>query len=259
MNDCEFTTVVTICQQVSMDQNVTAVWFGICLITRIDLQNSCTEKRDMAKRKSSKSIVAQSIPKGRGSRNNGQMILAGMGAIVLAVIIVAVLALRNSQAQAPTRQAPTAAGDIPGVQAFTGLAHDHVTTTVNYPQTPPVGGPHDPVPQTCGVYTDPIKNEHGVHSLEHGAVWITYQPSLPADQITYLQNLTKQSDHRLLSPYPGIDSPVIITAWGYQLRLDNANDPRLMEFIQKYEQGPTTPELGAECAGETRTLKELGQ
>ena len=241
-----------------MDQNVTTVWFVNCLITRIDLQNSRTEKRDMAKRKSSRSIKAQSIPKGKGLQGR-QAIVIGIGAIVLVAIIVGFLALRNSQAQAPTSQAPTAAGDIPGVQAFTGLAQDHVTTTVNYPQTPPVGGPHDPVPQTCGVYTDQIKNEHGVHSLEHGAVWITYQPSLPGDQITYLQNLTKQSDHRLLSPYPGIDSPVIITAWGYQLRLDNANDPRLMQFIQKYEQGPTTPELGAECVGETRTLKQLGQ
>jgi len=177
------------------------------------------------------------------------------GAVLILLLVgIVVLILRNS-----TTPSASASGEIEGVQAFTGLSQNHVTDPVTYPQTPPVGGPHDPVPQTCGVYTDPIKNEHAVHSLEHGAVWITYQPSLPADQLTYLQNLTRQTDHRLLSPYPGIDSPIIVTAWGYQLRLDNANDPRLMAFIQKYEQGPTTPELGAECAGETRTLKQLGQ
>jgi Protein of unknown function (DUF3105) len=178
----------------------------------------------------------------------------GGAVLILLLVGIVVLILRNS-----TTLPASASGEIEGVQAFTGLSQNHVTDPVTYPQTPPVGGPHDPVPQTCGVYTDPIKNEHAVHSLEHGAVWITYQPSLPADQLTYLQNLTRQTDHRLLSPYPGIDSPIIVTAWGYQLRLNNANDPRLMAFIQKYEQGPTTPELGAECAGETRTLKQLGQ
>jgi hypothetical protein len=184
--------------------------------------------------------------------------------VVIVVIVIAIVAIgavlaRNATVQAPATQTPSGDAVISGVQAFTGLSADHVTTPVNYPQTPPVGGPHDPVPQTCGVYTDQIKNEHAVHSLEHGAVWITYRPDLPADQLTYLQNLTRQTDHRLLSPYPGIDSPIILTAWGYQLHLDNANDPRLMRFLQKYEQGATTPELGAECAGETRTLKELGQ
>ena len=58
--------------------------------------------------------------------------------------------------------------------------------------------------------------------------------------------------------YPGIDSPVIVTAWGYQLKLESADDGRLMQFISKYEQGPSTPELGASCSGgETRTLNQI--
>jgi hypothetical protein len=133
-----------------------------------------------------------------------------------------------------------------------------VNTVVDYAQTPPAGGAHNPVWQTCGVYSEPISNEHAVHSLEHGVVWITYQPDLPFDQVQTLEDLTRRSTHRLLSPYPGIDSPIILTVWGYQLSVDNANDARINQFIEKYEQGPTTPELGASCTGgETRVLSQL--
>jgi hypothetical protein len=141
--------------------------------------------------------------------------------------------------------------DIEGVEFFPVVGAQHVDGQVNYPQTPPVGGSHNAVWQNCGVYDKPLINEHAVHSLEHGAVWITYQPDLPAEQVARLADITRQSSHRLLSPYPGIDSPVIASAWGYQVRLDSADDPQLMQFILKYEQGPTTPEPGALCSGGT--------
>ena len=34
-----------------------------------------------------------------------------------------------------------------------------------------------------------IANENTVHSLEHRAVWITYRPGLPADQLDALTTL----------------------------------------------------------------------
>lgn len=149
---------------------------------------------------------------------------------------------------------------IPGVEFFPNLDPTHQRTPVDYPQTPPVGGPHHPTWQTCGVYAAPIVNEHAVHSLEHGAVWITYQPDLPAAEVEALASLTRRSTHRILSPYPGIDSPIILSAWGYQLKLESSDDPRLMEFLLQYEQGQTTPELGATCnGGETRTAEEIGE
>ena len=66
------------------------------------------------------------------------------------------------------------AGEPEGTKTFTGLEQTHVDTPVNYPQTPPVGGPHNPQWQTCAFYDKPIMVERGVHSMEHGAVWITY-------------------------------------------------------------------------------------
>jgi hypothetical protein len=166
-----------------------------------------------------------------------------IGAVVIGVLVfIAAIVISANQ--------KNSVGDVSldGVVAYPNLTQAHVDTPVTYNVTPPVGGPHNAVWQTCGVYNQPLINEHAVHSLEHGAVWITYQPDLPQDEVTLLQSITVQTDHRLLSPFPGIDSPVIVSAWGYQLKLDSAEDPRLMEFINDYEQGPTTPERGATCA-----------
>ncbi len=142
---------------------------------------------------------------------------------------------------------------IDGLKTYTNLSRNHVTTPVKYPQTPPVGGNHNPVWQNCGVYTAPIQNENGVHSLEHGAVWITYLPSLPAAQVAKLDAAAKNQLYLLVSPYPGLPAPVVASAWGKQVYLTGADDPRLQKFIRAYEQGPQTPEPGAACTGGTGT------
>jgi hypothetical protein len=106
--------------------------------------------------------------------------------------------------------------------------------------------------QTCGLYDKPIRDENAVHSLEHGAVWITYLPNLPnlpQDEIERLRDLTESNDYVLVSPYPDLDSPVVASAWGKQLALESAEDPALERFIQVYVQGPQTPEPGAPCSG----------
>ena len=102
---------------------------------------------------------------------------------------------------------------------------------------------------SCGVYTAPVKTEEAVHSLEHGAVWVTYRPDLPADQVSILTGVVSKYPYGLLSPFPGIDSPVVASAWGLQLKLASASDPRLQEFVAKYQNGPQTPEPGASCSG----------
>jgi hypothetical protein len=127
----------------------------------------------------------------------------------------------------------------------------HMAGPIDYTESPPVGGAHNVVWQNCGIYDVPIHSEHAVHSLEHGAVWITYRPDLPPDQVQLLKN-TASDDFMLLSPYPGLTSPVVASAWNHQIRLDGAADPRLRRFIDLYKNNPTTtPEFGAPCAGGT--------
>ncbi len=140
-------------------------------------------------------------------------------------------------------------GSIPGVVTYSNLSRNHVEGTVTYPQNPPVGGDHNPVWQNCGVYNAPVQSENAVHSMEHGAVWITYQPSLASSDVAQLRNLVSGHSYALLSPYPGLPTPVVISAWGVQLKVQSAGDPRLAQFLSKYEQGPQTPEVGSPCSG----------
>jgi hypothetical protein len=135
------------------------------------------------------------------------------------------------------------------VQRYSNLSRTHSEGPTTYAQTPPVGGAHSGVWQNCGVYDQPLRNEYAVHSLEHGAVWVTYRPDLPADQVTKLRELARGQSYVLLSPYPGLPQPIAASAWGLQLFVDNASDQGLADFIRTYQSGSQTPEPGAPCTG----------
>lgn len=158
----------------------------------------------------------------------------------------------GSTASPTTSAASPSAGStvVPGERTYAGLARDHVDGAVDYPQSPPVGGAHNPVWVPCDgrVYDAAVPNEKAVHSLEHGAVWITWQPSLAPADVETLHALVEGVDYRLGSPYPGLASPVTVTAWGHQMDADSVTDPRITTFLDAYTNGPQTPEPGATCA-----------
>jgi Protein of unknown function (DUF3105) len=143
-----------------------------------------------------------------------------------------------------------------GVETFNvGKSGIHTTDPVTYDQSPPAGGPHDPVWQNAGFYSNPVRNENAVHLLEHGGVWITYSPDLPQDQKDKLKEVVQSKSCLLASPYPDLpaDTPVVASAWGAQVKLSSADDPNLQKFINYYRLGPQTPEPGAACTGGTGT------
>ncbi|WP_437113458.1 DUF3105 domain-containing protein [Streptomyces venezuelae] len=131
------------------------------------------------------------------------------------------------------------------------LGRNHVEKAVDYPMTPPVGGDHSQAWMTCEakVYKKPIPNENAVHSLEHGAVWVTYNDKAPDADVKKLGDKVAKTTYSLMSPVKEQRSPIMLSAWGHQLTVDSAADPRIGEFFSKYVQGPQTPEPGAACAG----------
>jgi hypothetical protein len=134
-----------------------------------------------------------------------------------------------------------------------GPANMHTEGDVDYAQSPPVGGEHNPIWQNCGFCEEPVRSETAVHSLEHGAVWITYSPDLPQDEIDRLRDLVgtvaQSEDHVLVSPYPGLDSPLVASAWGKQLRLQSASAYDLERFIRTYSESAPAPDPGVPCTG----------
>ncbi len=124
----------------------------------------------------------------------------------------------------------------------------HIQEPLETGELPPAGGEHANIWQNCGIYSSPVAAENVMHSLEHGAVWITYQPDLPEEDVTYLQELTRRESNIVLSPYPGLKSPVVLSAWEVQLELDSVTDSRLNEFIDRYQRGPTAPERLGSCS-----------
>lgn len=180
-----------------------------------------------------------------------------------------------TQPMPSTMKNPT---DINGVVAYdtgswpgpsdpggTELGHDHVNGPVKYAVTPPVGGPHNPIWMNAGLYTEPVPSERAVHNMEHGVVWITYRPDLPKSQVQELTDLFKKQSmiaepqdggrsNRFvdLSPWASNDlpAPVVISAWGYQLKVQNANDPRLQQFIDTFRYNQKyAPEYGSAVDG----------
>ncbi|HZG97054.1 MAG TPA: DUF3105 domain-containing protein [Nocardioidaceae bacterium] len=185
----------------------------------------------------------------RSKERRRAALIYGIAAVVaLAVILGTVFAIRSAQDEQQS-VADAAKEDIEGVQEFETPSNEHVEIEVDYPESPPVGGDHNPVWLNCGVYTEPVPEENVVHSLEHGAVWLTYQPDLDEDQVATLEDFAADEDYLVVSPYEGQESPVVATAWGLQLELESTDDPRLAVFVEKYVQGAQTPEPGASCFG----------
>jgi hypothetical protein len=162
----------------------------------------------------------------------------------------------------------TAGYPSPGNPGPGTLAHDHVTGPVSYAVTPPVGGPHAPVWMNAGIYTAAVPSERAVHDMEHGAVWITYQPSLPADQVAELDALVdRQTEisedggegsqpgqanrYVVMSPWADgtLPAPIVISSWGFQLRVTAPDDPRLQKFIDTFRHSDHSPEQGAPVDG----------
>lgn len=173
------------------------------------------------------------------------IVLATVAAVLLVTGAASVpLVLDQLDADEVAREGPV---NLDEVEIYDDLDPAHTPDDVDYPQSPPVGGPHDSVWLDCGVYDEPVRDENLVHDLEHGTVFIAHDPDLDEDNVAALAGLLPQNG--ILAPYPGMDAPVVVTVWGRQLELDGADDPRLPLFLETYAGGETAPEPFASCAG----------
>lgn len=139
---------------------------------------------------------------------------------------------------------------IDGVLAIRVGSNEHVTSTVDYDRSPPAGGDHNPTPLKCGFYAEEIPSEFVVHSMEHGAVWLAYDPALDPAAIEALHAIARDNEEVVVTPYAALDVgvAVVASAWARQLVLNSPDDPRLEEFVAKYQDGDQAPEASVSCA-----------
>jgi len=177
------------------------------------------------------------------------LIAAAIAVVLFAVAAIGYAVVKVDEATADEITSPSELGKA--LKTFDyAKGQDHVTDPVDYSESPPVGGPHDPTWADCTgtVYDVDIRHENAVHSMEHGAVWITYNPDEVSD--ADLQTLSKLADTsgRMMSPYAGLDSPISIQSWNHQLKADSAGDKRLAQFADFFTRNPEYyPEVGASC------------
>lgn len=129
--------------------------------------------------------------------------------------------------------------------------HAELGQRVAYTKAPPDGGRHAPEWANCNgtTYSEPVRNEEMVHALEHGAVWIAYDESaITGDDLDALVDRVDGTPYLMLSPYPDLDAPISLQAWGHQLKLAEPGDPRIDQFIEALRANEyTAPEPGAPC------------
>jgi hypothetical protein len=184
------------------------------------------------------------------------LIAATLAVVLFAAAVITYAVVQVNESNANQVESPD---EIEGLQTFDAYEEpqDHVDGPVDYAESPPVGGPHAPPPDwadcTGTVYDVDVRHENAVHSLEHGAVWITYNPDEIQDaDIDTLAALVKNESGRMMSPYVGLDSPISIQSWGHQLKVASADDPRIEQFADLLTlNNEFTPEPGASCENPT--------
>lgn len=191
-------------------------------------------------------------------RRNRVLAIGGSVVAVVALVAAGVFVVKSQSGDDKDTAADSKAASghfvtgSDGVRTWKGtLGRTHVAKTVKYPVEPPVGGDHNQVWMNCNgdVYTEALNNMNAVHSLEHGAVWVTYNSKASKADVDALAAKVKKTPYTLMSPDDAQADPIVLTAWAHQRTVTSAGDPNLDKFFEKFVQGEQTPEPGAACSG----------
>ena len=165
-----------------------------------------------------------------------------IGGAAVAVIALLAFVVQDLMAEPPS-------GIPEGTQQVALEPPIHLEGRIYEDHEVPAGGPHSPIWANCGFYSEQILPEHAVHSLEHGAAWITYHPDLDETEVDALRQLARRNKV-LVSPVAGQEAQLMATAWGYQLELSGADDARLEQFVNEFAGSIRyAPEPGGACSG----------
>lgn len=121
------------------------------------------------------------------------------------------------------------------------------TTGVN----PPVSGRHDPVPAECGTHSVKVPDANLVHTLEHGAVAILYDPKeVPLADIKKIEAIVGDyEDDVLTAPYPGLSDPIVVASWSRKMSLSEFDEDAIKQYIDRFQDTEPAPEATQQDCG----------
>lgn len=211
--------------------------------TRAKIELTVKQQREQQKREKLAEYERQIA-----RRRRGRLVWWIVGSTAALAIVALVVASVVFAPKTVTYDAGGTGATIDGVETFTNQT-THVEGVVDYPQSPPAGGPHNQYWLNCGIYDEPQQNENAVHSLEHGAVWVTYDAAkVSGDELSALKSHLPSS-YMILSPYEGLPAPIVLSAWNAQLQVQSASDERIPEFFEEFWRNQSVPEPTATCSG----------
>ena len=199
----------------------------------------------------------------------GLATFAGL-ALIAAVVVPAVLKDRKNAGarKAATAEAKKPLADFGVKAAAAGCGEDKVASPlppgsghvaegqrVDYKAIPPDGGQHTGTATVAigeGFYprSGQAPAEHAVHSLEHGVVIGWYDKTLPADQVTALQQAGASAAQKKLRfiavPWERANfadsKPFVLTSWGHTQRCGKVSGEAIDAFVKKNADSKDAPE-----------------
>lgn len=170
-----------------------------------------------------------------GPRSQGAVWLRRLVAVALALIIVGTgyAFLRGDGGGGPEAE------ELGLGQAIPIMRTSHLRTVEErhspYNSNPPTSGPHTQFLARWGIHTQAIPPEIQVHNLEDGGVLVHYSCADCPELVRQLEEVVGQyREHVILAPYPNMETPIALTAWGRLDTLEGFDAERLHRFIRAY-------------------------
>jgi hypothetical protein len=186
-------------------------------------------------------VLTKSPKPGQSRGLTGRLIWVGIVVIVLGGAVFVAVDLAQPEAPPPP--------ELEAVETFDDMGTEHLepgAPTPEYNSDPPTSGPHSATPAPCGIYRQPVPDPAYLHSMEHGAIVVQYDPDLSQDQIEELEEIGRQVGGEIIvAPRPGNPAPVSLAAWTNLLLVDEVDGDLIAAFGSEY--GNRSPEAGAQC------------
>jgi hypothetical protein len=138
---------------------------------------------------------------------------------------------------------------LQAVETFPNQGRQHTGGDVNYVRQPPLSGPHAGTAADAGFYERTVEYEPLVHSLEHGAVVIYYDPAALTDDAESdlrekASRFTDSFASVVVVPNPEDDpqAAYVVTAWRARLTMESYDPEVVRSFLAEYlGRGPERP------------------